>query len=118
MRYQVEHGVTELIYNVDLVELMLLQARAEFAGTGGLSFDDMRQYEQTYPEGHAIEVRVYAENPAKDFAPAPGFLQKVGFPDGDGIRIDTWVEAGVHISPSFGKRKLFLPNACHGMVEN
>ncbi|CAI6019138.1 unnamed protein product, partial [Clonostachys chloroleuca] len=100
-RLQVEHGVTELCYNVDIVEMMLLQARAELLSddrNGGMSLD---AFQRDGPVGHAIEVRVYAENPAKDFMPSPGLLQNVSFPTGSHLRVDTWIETGTNISPSF-----------------
>lgn len=100
---QVEHGVSELCYAVDLVELMLLQAEKELEGEGGLSQTKLLSYQRDHPIGHSIEVRVYAENPAKDFVPSPGLLQNVTFPSGKGIRIDTWVETGTQVSPQFGK---------------
>ncbi|EXJ77075.1 hypothetical protein A1O3_10233 [Capronia epimyces CBS 606.96] len=112
-RLQVEHGITELCYDVDLVELMLKQAAEELAGgsdgdgnrTGGLSPDQLQPYTRHAPTGHAIEVRVYAENPAKDFSPAPGLLQHVEFPAGDEgqvrVRVDSWVRSGTVVSPSF-----------------
>lgn len=104
-RLQVEHGVTEMVYGVDLVELMLRQADAQLAGKGGLEstvIDDISKSCQD-PKGHAIEVRVYAENPARDYAPSPGLLQQVIFNELPGTRIDTWVRAGITISPHYGE---------------
>ncbi|KAK4940224.1 hypothetical protein LTR10_019653 [Elasticomyces elasticus] len=100
-RLQVEHGITEMCYDVDLVELMLLQAEEELRGHGGLSPEAMSTYARESPKGHSIEVRVYAENPAKNYQPAPGLLQNVSFPHGKGVRIDTWVETGTFVSPHF-----------------
>ncbi|KAH7025652.1 urea carboxylase [Microdochium trichocladiopsis] len=102
-RLQVEHGVSELCYGVDLVEMMLLQTAAEMAGLGGLVGDALSRYRRTQGIGHAIEVRVYAENPAKDYAPSPGLLQQVSFPSDGGmrVRVDTWVDSGTVVSPSF-----------------
>ena len=62
-RLQVEHGVTELCYDVDLVELMLRQADATSAGRSGLDAQDLKILQPKAPRGFAIEVRVYAENP-------------------------------------------------------
>lgn len=104
-RLQVEHGVTEAVFGVDLVELMLRQADAQLAGGGGLStaaIEDV-QGRCREPQGHAIEVRVYAENPVKGFAPSPGLLQKVEWKELAGTRIDTWVRAGITVSPNYGK---------------
>lgn len=103
-RLQVEHGVTEAVYDVDLVALMLRQADAQLSSAGGLTAEVIEEMEirRASPRGHAIEVRVYAENPVKDFAPCPGLLQKVAWHELDGTRIDTWVRAGITISPYYG----------------
>lgn len=112
-RLQVEHGITELIYGVDLVYFMLLQSDCELSNTGldvsvlkkNLSFTDEGV---EIPNGHAFEVRVYAENPIRDFAPSPGILHYVDFPvDSPSnekdykIRIDHWIETGGKVSPYF-----------------
>jgi len=85
-RLQVEHGVTELVTGVDLVEWMVRLAAGE---TVPLS---------PVPEarGHAVEVRVYAEDPARGFKPSPGVLTEVSFPEG--VRVDSFVERGTEIS--------------------
>ncbi|KUI61832.1 Putative urea carboxylase [Cytospora mali] len=102
-RLQVEHGVTEMVYGVDLVELMLRQADAQLAGRRGLTASDLDSLSFTCkePNGHSIEVRVYAENPVKGFAPSPGLLQKVEWHELPGTRIDTWIRAGITISPNY-----------------
>jgi urea carboxylase len=100
-RLQVEHGITELCYNVDLVELMLRQADAQLAGKGGLDGDALKKMQPEGPTGSAIEVRIYAENPLKDYAPSPGLLQKVKWKDVPGSRIDTWVFTGSRITPNY-----------------
>lgn len=102
-RLQVEHGITELCYNIDLVELMLRQADEELAGNEGLSaaeLDDI-QSRCLNPSGHAIEARIYAENPARNYAPSPGLLQEVQWHAPEGTRIDTWVRTGTVVSPSY-----------------
>jgi urea carboxylase len=86
-RLQVEHGVTELVMGVDLVEWMLRTAAGEPP--------DLRPFVGKKPAGHAIQVRVYAEDPARDFKPSSGLLTEVAFPD---IRVDTWVERGTEVS--------------------
>lgn len=112
-RLQVEHGVTEMVYGVDLVELMLRQVDAQMAGKGGLEQAEVEDISKSCqePKGHAIEVRVYAENPARDYAPSPGLLQEVIFHELPGTRIDGWVRAGITISPHYGKLGKALPHA-------
>ncbi|KAK6202266.1 allophanate hydrolase subunit 2-domain-containing protein [Scheffersomyces amazonensis] len=107
-RLQVEHGITELIYGVDLMKLMLLQADYELRGETGLPFDTLNlQYDDDgllVPNGWAIECRVYAENPVKNFQPSPGILHYVEFPneiEGCKIRIDHWIDTGTKVSPYF-----------------
>jgi urea carboxylase len=102
-RLQVEHGITELCYNVDLVELMLKQADAQLADKHGLDGEELKQMQPSGPSGSAIEARVYAENPLKDYAPSPGLLQKVEWEDVPGSRIDTWVFTGSRITPNYGQ---------------
>ena len=95
-RLQVEHGVTEQVWGVDLVRWMIELA----AGT----LPPLEQLAQGLrPQGHAIQARLYAEDPGRDFQPSPGLLSEVAFPAADGraLRIDTWVEAGCEIPPYF-----------------
>lgn len=100
-RLQVEHGITELCYGVDLVDLMLRQADAELSGKGGLDPQTLEDLKFSGPIGAAIEARVYAENPLRDYAPSPGLLQKVEWHEKSGSRIDTWVFTGSRISPNY-----------------
>jgi urea carboxylase len=100
-RLQVEHGITELCYNVDLVELMLKQADSQLAGKPGLDGAVLKQMQPSGPSGSAIEARVYAENPLKDYAPSPGLLQKVEWKGVPGSRIDTWVFTGSRVTPNY-----------------
>jgi acetyl-CoA carboxylase, biotin carboxylase subunit len=87
-RIQVEHPVTELVTGVDLVKLQIRVAAGE-----PLPFaqNELRQ------RGWALECRVYAEDPAAGFAPAPGKIQTMHLPDGPGIRIDAGVYAGAEV---------------------
>ena len=86
-RIQVEHPVTEMITGVDLVALQLQLA-------AGDPLTSLTQ-EAVKPRGHAIECRLYAENPAKMFLPSPGRLSRLVLPaEGDGIRVDTGVREG------------------------
>ncbi|MHC5348715.1 urea carboxylase [Metapseudomonas furukawaii] len=95
-RLQVEHGVTEQVWGVDLVRWMVELAAGTLAPLADLA-KDLR------PSGHAIQARLYAEDPGRDFQPCPGLLTAVAFPEADGqaLRIDTWVEAGCEIPPYF-----------------
>ncbi|WP_455203648.1 urea carboxylase [Kaarinaea lacus] len=93
-RLQVEHGVTEEVFGVDLVEWMIRQAAGELG-------DIVQQRQLLNASGHAIQVRVYAEDPNKGFQPCAGLLTEVAFPKQSGLRIDHWVESGVEVSPYF-----------------
>jgi urea carboxylase len=86
-RLQVEHGVTEEVTGVDLVEWMVRGA----AGDSG--FVDSYVHA---PQGSSMQVRVYAEDPGKNFQPCAGLLSEMKFPDG--VRVDTWVEQGAEVS--------------------
>lgn len=83
---------------------MLLQAQAEADGRPGLDPVELNRLAgNRQPNGYAIEVRVYAENPGDDHKPAPGLFTDVTFPEGNGIRVDTWLERGSWVTPFFGK---------------
>jgi urea carboxylase len=86
-RLQVEHPVTEAVYDIDLVEWMIRQA----AGEDVLSGADL-----LIPKGAAIEARVYAEMPHADFRPSAGLLTEVVFPET--ARIDGWIETGTEVT--------------------
>jgi urea carboxylase len=105
-RLQVEHGITELCYDIDLVELMLKQANAQLSGSGGLDTSYLESLQPNRPYGVAIEARVYAENPARNFAPSPGTLQSVEWKEITGCRIDTWVKTGTKVTPNYGNHRL------------
>ncbi|CAK9884967.1 MAG: Acetyl-/propionyl-coenzyme A carboxylase alpha chain [Candidatus Erwinia impunctatus] len=86
-RLQVEHPVTEAVTGLDLVECMLL-----IAADAPLDWQRLQQP----PRGAAIEVRLYAENPLKQFQPSPGVLTEVSFPEG--VRVDSGVITGSEVS--------------------
>ena len=93
-RLQVEHGVTEQVYGVDIVRWMVELG----AGTLG---DLKALAKELQPSGHAIQARIYAEDPNKDFQPSAGLLTNVSWPDDAGLRIDTWIQPGTEVSPLF-----------------
>ncbi|MCU0767760.1 MAG: urea carboxylase, partial [Gammaproteobacteria bacterium] len=93
-RLQVEHGVTEQVWGCDLVEWMVRVAAGETA-----FLDDWAR--SAAPRGHAIQVRLYAEDPAKAFQPSAGLLTHVELPSGPDVRVETWVESGVAVSPFY-----------------
>ena len=88
-RLQVEHGVTESVFGVDLVQWML-----QLAGGERPPLDDSYT-----SQGSSMEVRIYAEDALKDFQPSPGELTEVRFPDN--IRLDGWVDTGTVVSPHY-----------------
>jgi acetyl-CoA carboxylase, biotin carboxylase subunit len=96
-RLQVEHGVTELVTGLDLVQEQLW-----IAAGAPLSERVVQVAESAAtPVLHAIEVRVSAEDPARDFAPVPGVVTAWREPGGPGIRIDGWVEVGVRVGTDY-----------------
>ncbi|PTY06972.1 urea carboxylase [Opitutaceae bacterium EW11] len=88
-RLQVEHGVTEEVTGIDLVEWMVRQAAGELDLTGWIR----------KPRGASIQVRLYSEDPGKNFQPATGTLTEVVFPRS--CRVETWVERGTEVSPFY-----------------
>jgi len=87
-RLQVEHPVTEMVTGIDLVREMILVT----AG-GKLSVPDVPVF-----EGHAIEARIYAEDPRKNFMPSPGEVTRVVLPDIPNVRVDTFLTEGTKFS--------------------
>jgi acetyl-CoA carboxylase biotin carboxylase subunit len=91
-RVQVEHPVTELVTGVDIVKAQIAIAQGEPLPW---SQDDIRL------GGHAIECRINAEDPERDFAPCPGTIAAIVLPGGPGIRVDTHVTAGAAVPPFY-----------------
>ncbi len=91
-RLQVEHGVTEQVTGIDLVEWMVLEASGDLAPLESFSIE---------PKGASIEARVYAEDPAQNFQPSPGKLTMVHFPSPELARVETWIESGATITPFY-----------------
>jgi urea carboxylase len=91
-RLQVEHGVTEEVGGIDLVEWMIRTAAGEPPDLASFQF---------VPRGHAIQARVYAEDPARNFRPSSGLLTRVELPQRrgpGGLRVDAWVESGTEVT--------------------
>ncbi|MEP6388951.1 MAG: acetyl-CoA carboxylase biotin carboxylase subunit [Halioglobus sp.] len=91
-RLQVEHPVTELITGLDLVALQLQVAQGDELGFA---------QEDAELSGHAIEVRLYTEDPAQDFLPTSGMIDKWCEPTGVGVRVDSGIASGQEISPFY-----------------
>jgi urea carboxylase len=85
-RLQVEHGVTEAVTGIDLVEWMIRLAAGEPPDLA----------HRPLPQGHAIQARLYAEDPARQFRPSSGLLSHVQLPQG--LRVDSWIESGTEVS--------------------
>lgn len=90
-RLQVEHPVTEEIFGVDLVAWMLRLAQGD---TGVVQ-------QPAAPRGHAVEARVYAEDPTRGHRPGAGLLTRVAFPEAEGVRVDSWIETGTEVTTSY-----------------
>jgi urea carboxylase len=89
-RLQVEHGVTEQIFAVDLVAWMVQLAKGEFA---------IQNYQGLQANGHSIQVRVYAENPSLGFQPSSGLISQLVLPEqSEDLRIDHWLSKGIEVS--------------------
>lgn len=91
-RIQVEHPVSEEICDKDLIQLQLAVASGEPL--------DLLQSDIT-PHGHAIEVRIIAEDPMNNFMPSPGRITNWVQPEGDGVRVDTAMSTGVSVPPFY-----------------
>jgi len=92
-RLQVEHTVTEEVYGIDLVRWMLL-----LAGGDSAMFDDP-PVAGSHGIRHAVQARVYAEDPAADYRPSAGVITEALLPDG--LRVDAWIESGTEVTSAY-----------------
>lgn len=90
-RLQVEHGVTEEVLGIDLVEWMVLEAADMLT--------DLQSQAASAPKGHSIQVRIYAEDCLHDFRPSGGMLDQVVLPEK--ARVETWVRNGLVVTPLY-----------------
>jgi len=93
-RLQVEHAVTELVYDVDLVAWQLLVAQGDALPLAQDAISKRRS-------GHAIEVRLCTEDPARGYLPQTGTVLRWHAPDGHGVRVDTYLETGSVVGPFY-----------------
>ena len=91
-RVQVEHPVTEMVAGVDIIKEQIKIASGE-----NLSY----KQEEIEIKGHSMEVRINAENPEKNFMPAPGMITGLHLPGGNGIRVDTAIYDGYNVPPTY-----------------
>ncbi len=96
-RLQVEHGITELVTGLDLVaEQLWIAAGAPLSPAVRLAAD-----RATAPARHALEIRLAAEDPSRDFAPAPGRIGRWEMPAGPDVRVDTAIRPGDRVAPDY-----------------
>jgi acetyl-CoA carboxylase biotin carboxylase subunit len=115
-RIQVEHPVSEMVYDVDLVRQQILVAMGEHVDTP-----------PGKPQGHAIEFRINAEDPENNFRPSPGRIESLHYPGGFGVRVDSHIYQGYSIPPYYdsliaklivwGKNREFAINRARRALE-
>jgi acetyl-CoA carboxylase biotin carboxylase subunit len=96
-RLQVEHGVTELVSGLDIVREQFFLAAGRSLSAAAVTAASRA----AEPSGHAIEVRLTAEDPGNDFAPTPGRVTRWTMPSGPGVRVDTAMRAGERVAPEY-----------------
>jgi acetyl/propionyl-CoA carboxylase alpha subunit len=96
-RLQVEHGVTELVSGLDIVREQLFLAAGHPLSDAALA----AAQRAAEPGSHAIEVRISAEDPGRDFAPTPGRVGRWSMPSGPGVRVDTGIGPGDRVPPDY-----------------
>jgi len=96
-RLQVEHGVTELVSGLDLVQEQFWLAAGRPLSERAISAAGRA----AEPAGHAIEVRITAEDPSRDFTPVPGRIRRWAMPAGPGVRVDSAIELGDRVPPEY-----------------
>jgi urea carboxylase len=96
-RLQVEHPVTEAVTGVDLVEWMLRLAQGGTEAAGVLA----GRPDNIPVSGYAVEARLYAEDPARNFQPSSGTVTNAVYPSAEGVRVDAWVETGSEVSTNY-----------------
>ena len=106
-RLQVEHPVTEMVWGVDIVKEQLRIAAGE---TLRFTQSDL------VPSGHAIECRIYAEDPSRKFAPSPGLIRYINLPQGPGVRNENGVYAGYTVPVFYDPMLSKL--VCHGATRD
>jgi len=110
-RLQVEHGITEMVCGIDIVKWQIRIAEGEPLD---FSQKDVKQ------RGHAIECRVYAEDPSRDFLPTPGLIRKMILPEGSGVRNDVGVSEGQEITSDYDPllAKVVVWDSCRNSAIN
>lgn len=98
-RIQVEHPVTELVTGLDLIKEQILVAAGERLSV---------KQEDIHISGHAIECRINAENPSRNFMPCPGRITNIHLPGGNGVRIDTHIYQDYQVPPTYDSMLLKL----------